>query len=159
MDQRVVEQVDAVLARYKNDREALVEILRDLSKEAGYISQDAFVALTEKLDLPASAVYGVASFYSMIETEPHGQDVVRFCQDAPCHVAGGREVWDALEAALGIKCGETTPDGQWTLMITSCIGLCAVGPVMLVDEDLSGNLTPERIPEILARYTDAGGAA
>lgn len=159
MDQGVIKQVDSVLARYNNDREALVEILRDLSKEVGYVSRDAFAVLAEKLDLPASAVYGVASFYSMIETEPHGQHVVRFCQDAPCHVAGGREVWNALEAALGIKFGETTPDGQWTLMITSCIGLCAVGPVMLVDEDLYGNLTPEKIPEILARYADAGGAA
>ncbi|MDY0018419.1 MAG: NADH-quinone oxidoreductase subunit NuoE [Anaerolineae bacterium] len=159
MDQGVIERVDSVSARYNNDREALVEILRDLSKEMGYISQDAFAALAEKLDLPESAVFGVASFYSMIETKPHGQHVIRFCQDAPCHVAGGREVWDALEAALGIKFGETTPDGQWTLMTTSCIGLCAVGPVMLVDEDVYGNLTPEKIPDILARYTDAGGVA
>ena len=161
MDEKVVQRVDAVMARHGDDQEALVEILRDLSKEAGHLSRDVFVVLSDRLGLPESTIFGVASFYSLIDTKPHGKHVIRFCEDAPCHVAGGREVWEALEHELGVKFGETTLDGEWTLLPTSCLGLCAVGPVMMVDDDVYGNLTPEKIPEILAKYRDGdtGGAA
>ncbi len=161
MDQKVVQQVDAAIARYGDNQEALVEILRDLSKETGHVSPEAFAVVAQKMGLPESTVFGVASFYSMIDTAPHGKHVIRFCEDAPCHVAGGRAVWVALEHALGITFGETTLDGEWTLLPTSCLGLCAVGPVMMVDDDVYGNLTPEKIPDILARYQteETGGAA
>ena len=149
--------ISKVINHHGTNREALVEILRDLSQEAGYLTPEALETVGAQLNLPASEVYSVASFYSMINTQPHGKHVIRFCEDAPCHVAGGQAVWDTLEQTLGIKFGETTPDDQWTLMPTSCLGLCAVGPVMMVDNDVYGNLTPEKIPEILARYT--GGAA
>jgi len=84
--------------------------------------------------------------------------VIRFCEDAPCHVVGGKEVWDALERELGIPFGETTPDGQWSLLTTSCIGACAVGPVMMVDTDIYGNLTPEKVHDIIERYREADRA-
>lgn len=148
--------VQTLVERHQADPEALVEILRELNQQSGYLTREAIVAVAEALHLPVSRVFSVASFYSMISLEPVGQHVIRFCEDAPCHVVGGRQVWQALEAALGIQFGETTPDGKWTLLPTSCIGLCAVGPVMMVDNDVYGNLTPEKVPEILARYT--GGA-
>ena len=80
---------------------------------------------------------------------------------SPCHVAGGREVWEALEQELGIPFGETTLNGQWSLLTTSCIGACAVGPVMMIDDDIYGNLTPDKVRDIIARYreTDALDAA
>jgi NADH:ubiquinone oxidoreductase subunit E len=79
--------------------------------------------------------------------------VIVFCESAPCHVVGGRKLRQALQEALQIKVGETTPDGKWSLVSTSCLGVCSVGPVMLVDDDMYGNLTPEQIPEILAKYS------
>jgi NADH:ubiquinone oxidoreductase subunit E len=88
----------------------------------------------------------------MLSTEPLGEHVIRFCESAPCHVVGGREVFQAIQDVLEIKAGETTPDGQWSLITTSCLGTCGVGPVMLVDEDIYGNITPEQVPEILAKY-------
>ena len=88
----------------------------------------------------------------MINTKPTGRHVVKFCESAPCHVAGGREVWKALQKELGIKPGETSDDGKWTLITTSCLGVCAVGPVMMVDEDIYGNITPNQLPEILGKY-------
>ena len=100
----------------------------------------------------------MASFYSLISLKPLGRHVIRFCQDAPCHVVGGRAVWEALQAELGIAAGETTPDGQWSLLTTSCIGACSVGPVMMVDNDIHGNLTPENVRAVLARYNETGGA-
>ncbi len=148
--------VQTLVERHHADPEALVEILRELNQQSGYLTRETIVAVAEALRLPVSQVFSVASFYSMISLAPVGRHVIRFCEDAPCHMVGGRQVWQALEAALGIKFGETTPDGEWTLLPTSCIGLCAVGPVMMVDNDVYGNLTPEKVPEILARY--AGGA-
>jgi NADH-quinone oxidoreductase subunit E len=150
--------VNEIIQKYGADREALVEILRDASQAAGYVSPEDLKTIAERLDLPQSQVHSVASFYSLISLKPRGKHVIRFCQDAPCHVAGGREVREALEQTLGIPFGATTNDGQWTLLPTSCIGACSVGPVMMVDDEIHGNLTPEKVREIVAQYR-AGGAA
>ena len=71
----------------------------------------------------------------MLSTKPRGKHVVKFCESAPCHVAGGQEVWDAVKEALAIGENETTPDGKWTLITTSCLGVCGVGPVMMIDDN------------------------
>ncbi len=162
MEKNVQQTVQDVVARFKADPEALVEILRDISEELGYVSREVVLQLAGMLHLPASHIMSVASFYSMINTQPMGKHVVKLCQDAPCHVAGGQRIWDTLEQELGIPFGATTPDGQWTLMTTSCIGACSVGPVMLIDDEIYGNLTPERVREILSLYTGkqaSGGEA
>ncbi|MBN1875066.1 MAG: NADH-quinone oxidoreductase subunit NuoE [Anaerolineae bacterium] len=156
MDELLTQQIDEVIHRYGANQEALVEILRDLNQSAGHLTRDHLDSVALRLGLPHSQVYSVASFYSMISLKPLGKHVIRFCEDAPCHVAGGRQIWDTLERELGIPFGETTPDGEWSLLTTSCIGACAVGPVMMVDDEIYGNLTPEKVGEILARYRDYG---
>jgi len=88
----------------------------------------------------------------MLSTQPRGRHVIKFCENAPCHVVGGKAIWDTLRENLGLENGETTPDNKWTLVTTSCIGLCSVGPVLLVDDDMYGNVTTDQIPEILGRY-------
>jgi len=88
----------------------------------------------------------------MLYTKPMGRHVVKFCESAPCHVTGGRIVWSALKEELKLNPGETSPDGKWTLITVSCLGICAVGPVMMVDEDVYGNITPNQISSILTRY-------
>lgn len=161
MDKELTSTVPRVLSRYENNREALVEMLRELNAELGYLSKEALQLVADALKLPYSRVYSAASFYSMLDLEPRGTHVIKLCQDAPCHVAGGQEIWETLEHELGIPFGATTPDGKWTLLTTSCIGACAVGPVMMVDDDIYGNLTPDRVREILAQVADkerAGGA-
>ncbi len=156
MEKSTTELVHQIMTRYQNDREALVEILREISQELTYLSRETLTTVADALRLPYSHVYSVASFYSMLNLEPPGRHIIRFCQDAPCHVAGGREIWEALEHELGIPFGATTPDGMWTLLTTSCIGACSVGPVMTVDNEVYGNLTPERVREII---TQIGGGA
>ena len=148
--------VEHIIEKYGGDREALVEILRDVSQAAGYVTPEAIATIAQRLGLPQSQVHSVASFYSLISLKPQGKHVIRFCQDAPCHVAGGREIWETLERELGIPFGTTMADGKWTLLTTSCIGACSVGPVMLVDHTIYGNLTPDRVREILAQV---GGEA
>jgi NADH:ubiquinone oxidoreductase subunit E len=123
-----------------------------VNQELGYIPADALELISKKIHIPVSRVYSVASFYRMLSTKPTGKHVIKFCESAPCHVVGGREVWKALLEKLNIQPGETSPDGKWTLKTTSCLGVCAVGPVMMVDNDIYGNLTPNQIPEILGKY-------
>jgi len=153
--EEVLAVTDRVIDAHRADREALVEILREVNDENGHLTRDHLQRIAERTNLPLSEVYSVASFYSLISLEPLGRHVIRLCQDAPCHVAGGREVWEALEQELGILFGETTLDERWSLQTTSCIGACAVGPVMMVDSDIYGNLTPEKVCEIIARYREA----
>ncbi len=148
----VLALVDKVVDAHHVDAEALVEILREINEESGHLSRGHLLHIADRLGLPVSKVYSVASFYSMISLKPLGRHVIRFCQDAPCHVVGGQEVWDALEHELGIPFGETTLDGEWSLLTTSCIGACAVGPVMMVDDNIYGNLTPDKVHDIIQRY-------
>ncbi|MFN2109329.1 MAG: NADH-quinone oxidoreductase subunit NuoE [Anaerolineae bacterium] len=164
MEKGVTAVVEELIEQYGDSQEALVEILRDMNQQNGYLNQESLDAIAQRLELPPSTVYSVASFYSLISLKPLGKHVIRFCEDAPCHVAGGREIWEALEHEIGVSFGETTLDGQWSLLTTSCIGACAVGPVMMIDDDIYGNLTVDKVREILARIREAdadtaGGAA
>jgi NADH-quinone oxidoreductase E subunit len=153
--EEVLAVADRVVDAHNAEQEALVEILREVNDESGHLTETHLRRIAERVELPLSKVYSVASFYSLISLKPLGRHVIRFCEDAPCHVAGGKEVWEALEHELGIPFGETTLDGQWSLLTTSCIGACAVGPVMMVDDDIYGNLTPEKVREIIERYREA----
>lgn len=158
----VLAVTDGIIEAHGANQEALVEILREANEESGHLTSEQMERIANRMGLPLSKVYSVASFYSMISLKPLGKHVTRFCQDAPCHVVGGREVWEALERELGIPFGETTLDGEWSLLTTSCIGACAVGPVMMVNNDIFGNLTPQKVSEIIARYREAetqGGRA
>ena len=152
MEKGVTAVVEELIERYGDSQEALVEILRDMNQQKGYLTRESLDAVAQRLELPSSTVYSVASFYSLISLKPLGKHVIRFCEDAPCHVAGGREIWETLEQEIGVPFGETTLDGQWSLLTTSCIGACAVGPVMMIDDDIYGNLTADKVREILARY-------
>ncbi|GAB4532788.1 MAG: NADH-quinone oxidoreductase subunit NuoE [Anaerolineae bacterium] len=144
--------VQAAVVRHGTSAEALIPILSQINQELGYLPREALAELGKSLKMPDSQVLSVASFYEMLSTKPRGRHVIQFCESAPCHVVGGRQVWQMLQDELGLEPGETSQDGKWTLLTSSCLGICGVGPVLIVDEDIYGNVTPERVPEILARY-------
>jgi NADH-quinone oxidoreductase subunit E len=151
--------VQEAIEKHGANRDALIPILSDVNKALGYIPAEAFQEVQKQLNaeeehtyVSKSQLFGLASFYDMLSTKPRGRHVVKFCENAPCHVVGGKAVWDTLSDTLDLKNGETTADKKWTLVTTSCLGLCSVGPVMLIDDDLYGNVTPDQIDEILARY-------
>ena len=144
--------VKSVIDKHGPHREELIPILIDVNEALGYLPGEALDEISHLLRVPKSEVFSVAGFYQMLATKKRGKHVVQFCESAPCHVAGGRQVWQALQDALKLKSGETSADGQWTLLTTSCLGACGVGPVMLIDEQIYGNITPEQVPGILARY-------
>ena len=145
-------------------RAEVIPILSDINKTFGYIPVESLGKIRRLINAPEeglfladSHLFATASFYSMFSLKPLGKHVIRFCESAPCHVVGAREVIESIQNQLGIGVGETTEDNEWTLLTTSCIGVCSVGPVILVDDQLYGNLTPERVPEILAKVQ--GGAS
>jgi len=135
-----------------HEKAELIPILHEINGALGYISDDAIQELSEQLKVPTSHIYSVATFYRMLSTEPRGRHVIQFCESAPCHVAGGRLVWQKLQHELGLSKGETSEDNRWTLLTVSCLGVCGVGPVMIIDNDIYGNVTPEQVPDILSNY-------
>ncbi len=150
--QSLPEVIQEAVSRHGATREALVPILSDVTRALGYLPKEALEAVSKQLHVPASLVSSVATFYSMLSTTPHGRHVVQFCESAPCHVMGGREVWKVLQEELKLQAGETSADGKWTLKTTSCLGICSVGPVIVIDDDVHGNVEPKRVREILAQY-------
>jgi NADH-quinone oxidoreductase subunit E len=151
--------VQSAIQQHGATREALVPILSDVNRAFGYIPNEAYKAIRQQIMLPDQPVYvtegqlhSVASFYHMLSTKPRGRHVVWFCESAPCHVVGGRELMHALKTELDLEPGETSPDNRWTFLTTSCLGVCAVGPVVVVDEDIYGNVSPADLPEILEKY-------
>jgi len=148
----VLKTVDLAIDEFHAKKEELIPILMKINQELGYLSSEALEQISDRMHLPQSQVYTVASFYRLIYTKPTGRHVIKFCESAPCHVVGGREVWTAIQKDLKLKPGETSNDGKWTLTTTSCLGVCAVGPVMMVDEDIYGNITPDQLSKILGKY-------
>jgi NADH:ubiquinone oxidoreductase subunit E len=148
--------VQAAVKRHGSARDALIPILTDVNDELGYLTPAAMTEISQSLRVSGSQLYETASFYRMLSTKPRGKHVVQFCESAPCHVMGGRKIMPVIQEVLGLKPGETSEDGKWTLLAVSCPGVCGVGPVMMVDDEVYGNLTPERIADILAGYEEGG---
>jgi len=149
---QVLEVVKEVVAKFGNSRDELIPILNEINRLLGYLPTEALEEISRRLHTPKSQLFSVATFYHMLNTEKRGKYVIQFCESAPCHVVGGREVWQALQENLHLKNGETSKDGKWTLITTSCLGVCGVGPVLMINEEIFGNITARQVPEILARF-------
>lgn len=154
--EQVLSAVQKAIEVYGRKQDELIPILNFVNREIGYLPVDALEEISREMRVTKSQLYSVASFYEMLSTKPVGKHVIRFCESAPCHVAGGREVYQSLLDLLGIEAGETTKDGMWTFLTASCLGICGVGPVMMVDDDVYGNITTQQLPDILAKYTTGG---
>lgn len=149
--------VQEILAQndYKKDR--LLEILRELQAqktEHNSLTEADLVQVAEGLDVPLAHIYGVATFYSLYSISPRGQHVIRMCENAPCHIQGAKQVIAEFERQLGISVNETTPDKRFTLELTSCLGVCGVAPAVMIDSAVYGNLTPEKVADVLAQYKE-----
>lgn len=133
------------------DENVLVR-LKKAQGQFGYIPEKSIMEIAQSLDLPVSEVYGVATFYSFLAVRPLGRNVIRVCASLPCHLKHSGILIDTLESALGIKHGETTADSRFSLEFTNCIGACDLAPAMLINGELHGNLTPDKISQILKSY-------
>lgn len=117
-----------------------------------YLTPEDIAQIAVEMNLPESRVYSVASFYTLLSTEPRGKYIVQVCNDVPCYVKGSMNLVSELEKELGIKMGETTDDKLFTLEFTSCLGCCDMSPAMQIGDEVYGNMTPDKVASILDEY-------
>lgn len=144
--------IDEVLEEYDFDKSSLIAILQNIQEKKGYLSSDTIQETAEKIGLPIGKVYGVVTFYSQFRLAPVGKNMVRVCLGTACHVQGGKRILETIENELEIKDGETTEDGKFTVESVSCIGACGLAPVMTINDDTYGRLTPDKLSDILSHY-------
>ena len=144
--------LDAAIARHKGEPGALMPVLQEAQNIFGYVPQDVQQIIADGLGTTLAEVYGVATFYAQFSLEPKGQYVVGVCLGTACYVKGSQQVLDKLEEVLGVPAGRTTPDGLFTLNATRCLGACGLAPVMMINDEVYGRLTPDEIPTILDKY-------
>lgn len=151
--------IDDILASYPNaGRDALIPLLQDVQASQGYLSRETVAQVAEWLNLPASKIYGVATFYNQFRFHPPGKFHVQVCRGTACHVKGSAGVLASLKQALKIEPGETTRDGLFSLEVVACIGACSLAPVISVAGEFHAGVTPDEIEGILQTYRDKKGA-
>lgn len=133
---------------------ALIEVLHKAQHIFGYLPEEVQAFVAEKLNIPTSKVYGVVSFYSYFTTEPRGEFVINVCMGTACFVRGAANVLAEIEKQLGIKSGQTTPDGKFTIDVLRCVGACGLAPVMTINGRVYGHVTANDVKKILAEYQD-----
>lgn len=150
-----IQEIDHWIRKYPADQRqsAVMAALRIAQEEKGYLTPELMDAVAEYLNMPAVAVYEVASFYSMYELRPVGRHCINVCTNISCMLKDSANIMTTLEKTLGISCGDTTQDGRFTLRSVECLGACVNAPMLQLDKDYHENLTPEALPGILEQYT------
>lgn len=144
--------LDAAIQRHKGEPGALMPVLQEAQNIFGYVPQEVQQRIADGLGVTLAEVYGVATFYAQFSLEPKGQYVIGVCLGTACYVKGSQKVLDKLSEELRIPVGKTTPDGVFTLNATRCLGACGLAPVMMVNDEVYGRLTPDEVPGILSKY-------
>lgn len=146
----MTEEIEQLVGKYGKSRSSLLPILQDIQRKHKYIPDFAQQEVARLLDIHPVEVYSVISFYSFLNTEPKGRNIVRLCQTITCDMAGKAGVAKALERELGIKFGETTKDNKFTLEYVNCLGMCDQGPAVLINERVYPKVSPEKAVQILS---------
>ncbi|MDI9529286.1 MAG: NADH-quinone oxidoreductase subunit NuoE [Candidatus Cloacimonadota bacterium] len=142
-----------ICSKYAPDKDNLICILHEIqnSHPQHYISEEAVQTVAEYLGVPANHIYGVLTFYTMYSTKPRGQNIIRLCESPPCYIKGSENILHKLMTLLDIEVGETTKDGCFTLELCACLGVCGNAPVMMINNDVYGDLTEEKVEEIIEK--------
>ena len=147
-----LEKLQALIEEYRNVPGALMPVLQGAQEIYGCVPIDVQKYVADALHTTLSDVYGVATFYSQFSLQPKGEYLISVCLGTACYVKGSQKVLDKLSEELGIPVGSTTQDGKFTLQATRCLGACGLAPVMMINDEVYGRLTPDQIPAILAKY-------
>ena len=144
--------IEGIIANYNAGGEALLMIMQDISDIYNYVPPEVIPVLAQKLGVKESLIYSVATFYKTISLEPRGKYIVNVCTGTACHVRGAEKITEALENQLNVKEGQTTDDGLFTLEAVRCIGCCASGPVITVNQDTHGGLDRSSVLKVIDDY-------
>lgn len=150
-------QLKEVIAAHKEQPGCLMPVLQQAQEIYGYLPIEVQAIVAEGLDISLSEVYGVATFYSQFRLNPKGIYRISICLGTACYVKGAAKVLEAVERKLGIQVGECTPDGLFSLESCRCVGACGLAPVMMINDEVFGRMTPEQVPVILEDYARKGG--
>jgi NADH-quinone oxidoreductase subunit E len=145
------EKLDNIIKKYEGNEGFLIQLLLDLQSELHWISKEAIRELSQRLKIPASRIFRVASFYKAMSLSPVGRHKVCVCMGTACQVRGAQRLLDTTESKLGIKTGQTTSDSNFTLNRVNCLGCCAIGPVIVIDDDYHGRVDSKMVEKILGR--------
>jgi len=144
--------VKELAEKYGRNRESLMPILQDIVRKYNYLTDEAMVEVATELDISAAEVYGTASFYTFLDTQLRGKNVIRICKTITCSMKGKNDIVSTIEDILKIKVGGTTPDKMFTLLETNCIGWCHKAPAMLINDMPYTDLTPETVIDVIKGY-------
>ena len=150
-------QLKEVIAARKEQPGCLMPVLQQAQEIYGYLPIEVQAIVAEGLGISLSEVYGVATFYSQFRLNPKGIYRISICLGTACYVKGAAKVLEAVERKLGIQVGECTPDGLFSLESCRCVGACGLAPVMMINDEVFGRMTPEQVPVILEDYARKGG--
>ena len=142
----------SILDKYQDKKGLLVSVLQDIQAEFNYLPKDAISKVSQCLNVPLSQVYSVATFFRAFSLEPRGRHIVNVCLGTACHVRGAVRILERIEQELGIKSGETTKDLKYTLETVNCVGACALGPIVIVDEEYTGQMKTDKVQPLLENY-------
>ncbi len=143
-----LKKIDTIIGNYQGQRWGLIPLLHDVQLAVGYIPPEAIPRIASGLGLFPSQVQGVISFYTQFYTEPRGKNIVRVCRGTACHVRGGKTILKLVKQELGLEEGETSPDLEYTLETVACIGVCALAPNIVINQETHGNLNPKKVARL-----------
>jgi len=148
----VHKKVATIINKYDADKGQLISILQDIQAEFHYLRKEALTQVSDTMGVPLSQVYSVATFFKAFTLKPRGKHLVNVCLGTACHVRGAHRVLEQAERSLKISRGETTSDLKFTLETVNCMGCCALGPVVNIDGEYFGEMSPDKVDSLLARY-------
>ncbi len=148
-------QLMKIIDEHKHDKSLLMAVMQKAQDVYGYLPMEVQQMIAEGMDVPLEKVFGVATFYAQFALSPKGEYNISVCMGTACYVKGSQTLLDALQEKLGIGVDECTDDGKFSIEACRCIGACGLGPVLTVNEEVYGKLTPDDIPGILAKYQNA----
>ena len=143
--------LNTILKGRRSQPQQLIEVLQDVQDLYGYIPGDAIKNVAKELGVPLMEVCRVANFYKTFSLKPRGKNVVTICTGTACHVRGSNLLIDQVEGQLGIKPGDTTEDGQFTVECVNCVGACALGPIVIKNENYSHHMTPGKLRNMIGK--------
>lgn len=145
-------EIDTIIKQYSGNESAILAILQDIQMKEKYLPKEVLEEVSQKMRIPMAKIFRIATFYNALSIKPRGRHKVDVCLGTACHVRGGNKIIDKLSRDLRIQVGETTKDKRFTLELVRCVGCCSLGPVAVIDGNVFGRLTQEKIPGLLKEF-------
>lgn len=148
-----ISKVDAIIDRWECDPDFVIEMFQDVQDQFRHIPREALERISDRTGKPRGTLFHIATFYKAFSLEPRGEKEIQVCMGTACYVKGAPDVLAALERELGVRSGETTPDGRFTLTEVRCVGACGLAPVVTVGDEVLGGVKSSEVPDIIKRFS------